>query len=155
MYHLSLFNNDRELGVAYTSVASVTAISQVIGGPLAAVLLLLDGTWGLAGWQWLFVLEGLPTIGLGVFLGVSISWSLIHLHSEVECWWGCVLSSDCAIVGLIVLGPGRPRVRQCMGVSCTFLLQKSKLTRRGETGKIFLGDDLIRAGLDPMEHTRH
>ena len=26
----------------------------------------LDGTGGLAGWQWLFILEGLPTVVLGI-----------------------------------------------------------------------------------------
>ena len=35
-------------------------ISFVIGGPLASMILQLDGVAGLKGWQWLFVLEGLP-----------------------------------------------------------------------------------------------
>jgi ACS family tartrate transporter-like MFS transporter len=39
-----------------------TAIAGVIGGPLSSGLLLLDGTWGLRGWQWLFVVEGLPAV---------------------------------------------------------------------------------------------
>ena len=30
---------------------------QVIGAPLAAGLLALDGCFGLAGWQWLFIVE--------------------------------------------------------------------------------------------------
>lgn len=38
---------------------------QVVGAPLAAGLLRLDGTAALRGWQWLFLLEGLPTIALG------------------------------------------------------------------------------------------
>jgi ACS family tartrate transporter-like MFS transporter len=40
--------------------------SSVIGVPLAGLLLGLDGWHGLRGWQWLFVLEGLPAILLGV-----------------------------------------------------------------------------------------
>ena len=41
---------------------------QVIGSPLAAGLLSLDGVWGLRGWQWLFVVEGLPTVVLGMYI---------------------------------------------------------------------------------------
>lgn len=71
-YHLSQFLDAGELGVAYAGVTTATALSQVLGGPLAAALLLLDGTWGLHGWQWLFLCEGLPTIAFGVILKVSV-----------------------------------------------------------------------------------
>jgi ACS family tartrate transporter-like MFS transporter len=40
-------------------------ISGVLGGPLSGALLGLDGRLGLAGWQWLFLLEGLPAVVLG------------------------------------------------------------------------------------------
>jgi MFS family permease len=40
-------------------------ISSVIGGALSGALLQLDGMLGLAGWKWLFVLEGLPVAMLG------------------------------------------------------------------------------------------
>lgn len=40
-------------------------LSVVIGGPLAGVLLTLDGRLGLTGWQWLFLVEGLPAVLLG------------------------------------------------------------------------------------------
>ena len=39
---------------------------QVVGAPLAAGVLHLDGHLGLAGWQWLFLLEGIPTFLLGI-----------------------------------------------------------------------------------------
>ncbi len=42
------------------------AVAGIIGGPLSAWLLTLDGMGGLAGWQWLFLLEALPSIVLGV-----------------------------------------------------------------------------------------
>jgi D-galactonate transporter len=42
-------------------------ISGVIGGPLSGwILQAFPGTSGLAGWQWLFVLEAIPSIILGV-----------------------------------------------------------------------------------------
>jgi len=37
-----------------------------LGGPISSVLMLLDGVWGLAGWKWLFIGEGLPAIVLGL-----------------------------------------------------------------------------------------
>jgi MFS family permease len=43
-------------------------ISSVIGGPISGLLLGLDGALGLAGWQWLFIVEGLPAAGVGIVL---------------------------------------------------------------------------------------
>jgi ACS family tartrate transporter-like MFS transporter len=36
-------------------------LASAIGGPLSSYILTLDGLRGLHGWQWLFVLEGLPS----------------------------------------------------------------------------------------------
>jgi len=36
-------------------------ISSFLGSPISGALLSLNG-WGLAGWQWLFILEGLPAV---------------------------------------------------------------------------------------------
>jgi len=47
--------------------------NQVIGAPLAAGLLALDGWLGLAGWQWLFIVEGIPTILMGLYTKVSLA----------------------------------------------------------------------------------
>src|SRR5262245_31477233 len=41
-------------------------VSGMIGGPISGALLGLDGRLGLTGWQWLFLLEGLPAVVLGV-----------------------------------------------------------------------------------------
>jgi MFS transporter, ACS family, tartrate transporter len=40
-------------------------ISGVIGGPISGILLDLQRPGGLAGWQWMFLIEGLPAIALG------------------------------------------------------------------------------------------
>jgi len=40
-------------------------LSTVVGGPLAGVILGLNGWQGLTGWQWLFLLEGVPAVLLG------------------------------------------------------------------------------------------
>jgi len=43
---------------AYFMIAN--PLSFVIGGPLSSLILRMDGLAGLHGWQWLFLLEGLP-----------------------------------------------------------------------------------------------
>jgi len=42
-------------------------LSSVIGAPLSGALLSLNGVFGIAGWRWLFLLEGLPPMLLGAF----------------------------------------------------------------------------------------
>jgi ACS family tartrate transporter-like MFS transporter len=40
-------------------------ISTAVGAPISSVILRLDGALGLAGWQWLFLIETLPSLVLG------------------------------------------------------------------------------------------
>lgn len=40
-------------------------LSSVFSGPLSVSMLKLDGSFGLHGWQWLFILQGLPACVLG------------------------------------------------------------------------------------------
>lgn len=48
---------------------TAVALSGVIGGPLSgAIMKYADGWKGLSGWQWMFVLEGLPAVVLGVIV---------------------------------------------------------------------------------------
>ena len=49
----------------------LTHAVQVLGAPLAAALLLMEGVGGLRGWQWLFIIEGAATGLWGVVLAVS------------------------------------------------------------------------------------
>lgn len=44
---------------------TATAVAGVVGGSVSGLLLTLDGIMGYSGWQWLFLLEGLPAIFLG------------------------------------------------------------------------------------------
>ena len=59
---------------------TATAIAGAFGSPLSAYLLRLDGWQGLRGWQWLFLIEGLPSI----ILGVSVWWLLPNRPAEVK-----------------------------------------------------------------------
>lgn len=48
-------------------------LSTVIGGPLAGAILTLDDWHGLHGWQWLFLLEGVPAVLLGFVVLVFLT----------------------------------------------------------------------------------
>jgi ACS family phthalate transporter-like MFS transporter len=42
-------------------------LAGIVGGPLSGMIMeSMDGIYGLRGWQWLFLLEGLPAIAMGI-----------------------------------------------------------------------------------------
>ena len=55
----------RERARIIATFMTATLTAGIIGAPVSGVLLSVRG-FGLAGWQWLFLLEGLPAIVLGV-----------------------------------------------------------------------------------------
>ena len=71
----------RERARAVASFMTATAVAGLIGGPVSGALLTLDGTWGLAGWQWLFLLEGLPAVALGF-----VVWRYLTEGPEDAAW---------------------------------------------------------------------
>jgi ACS family tartrate transporter-like MFS transporter len=60
---------ERARAVAQFSTASMAA--GIVGAPLSGMLLSLRGVAGLDGWQWLFLVEGVPAIGLGL---IALAW---------------------------------------------------------------------------------
>jgi ACS family tartrate transporter-like MFS transporter len=52
----------RAMGIFYACGAA----AGVLGGPLFGNLLLLNGWHGLAGWQWIFLIEGVPAMMLAI-----------------------------------------------------------------------------------------
>src|SRR5262245_19576827 len=56
-------------------------VSAIVGAPVSGALLELHGWLGLAGWQWLFVIEGVPAIVLGV-----IAWRFLTDRPEQAAW---------------------------------------------------------------------
>ena len=62
-------------------------ISTALGSPISASLLELDGWMGLHGWQWLFVIESIPAVILGIVV-------FFYMTDKPE---GCLLyTSDAA-----------------------------------------------------------
>lgn len=66
IYYLTRWFPARERARTIAGFMTATLIAGVVGGPLSASLLSLHGAAGLAGWQWLFLLEGLPSVVLGL-----------------------------------------------------------------------------------------
>ncbi len=64
--YLTYWFPTQERARAVARFMTATSLAGVVGGPLSSYLLKLDGVSGLAGWQWLFVSEGVPTILLGI-----------------------------------------------------------------------------------------
>jgi sugar phosphate permease len=54
-------------------------VSSVIGGPISGWLLGFHGVGGLDGWQWMFLLEGLPV----VLIGLALLWMLADRPEDV------------------------------------------------------------------------
>ena len=61
-YWVPAADRARLMGTFMTAIPISTALS----GPLSSMLLQLDGVAGLAGWQWLFLSETVPSLVLGV-----------------------------------------------------------------------------------------
>lgn len=65
-YYLDQFYPKQQITFAYSIIESAVGVANIVSAPLAAALLSLDGFLGLRGWQWLFLLEAIPSICLGL-----------------------------------------------------------------------------------------
>ncbi|KAJ1975140.1 hypothetical protein H4R34_004448 [Dimargaris verticillata] len=68
IYYLTLWYNREQLCTRLAICYSGAAWANAFGGIIAYGISHLDGIGGLAAWQWLFLLEGLPTVVLGILL---------------------------------------------------------------------------------------
>jgi len=73
IYYLSLWYPEAQRARAIAAFMTAVPVSGVIGGLLSGALLELHGTFGLAGWQWLFLVEGVPAVLLGVIVLVYLT----------------------------------------------------------------------------------
>src|SRR5262249_48920130 len=55
-----------ERAKAISRFIAAVPFAAVLGGPLSGALLKLDGVADLKGWQWIFLVEGLPSVLLGI-----------------------------------------------------------------------------------------
>ena len=66
IYYLGLWFPARERGVATARFMVAAPLAGFLGNALGGWMLGLGGKLGLHGWQWLFLIEGIPSIVLGV-----------------------------------------------------------------------------------------
>src|ERR1700753_1643842 len=86
-------------GGLLAAFASAVPVSTVIGAPISGLLLGLDGAMGLKGWQWLFIIEGVPSVLLGL-----VTWFYLTdrpakadwLTAEQKAWLAGKLESEVA-----------------------------------------------------------
>ncbi|KAJ5331592.1 pantothenate transporter [Penicillium atrosanguineum] len=66
IYYLSSWYTKVELGKRIAGLYIAQQVGNAFGGLFAAAILQLDGVHNIAGWQWLFIIEGSATVGIGV-----------------------------------------------------------------------------------------
>ena len=72
-YYLSCWYKRSELGIRAAIFFSAAALAGSFGGLLAAAIAQMKGVGGKPGWAWIFILEGLATVVVGV-----ISYWMVH-----------------------------------------------------------------------------
>jgi ACS family tartrate transporter-like MFS transporter len=65
LLYLTYWFPARERAKTIATFAIAGLVAGVVGSPMSGAILGLNGAWGLAGWQWLFVLESIPAVVLG------------------------------------------------------------------------------------------
>jgi ACS family tartrate transporter-like MFS transporter len=68
IFYLTRWFPARDRARTIAAFMTATLMAGVIGGPVSGALLSLHGAGGLDGWQWLFLLEGVPAVVLGVIV---------------------------------------------------------------------------------------
>ena len=68
MYMVTLWFATADRPVAIGWIYTAPAMALLLGNPIGGALLQLDGYGGLHGWQWMFLIEGIPSVLLGILL---------------------------------------------------------------------------------------
>ncbi len=89
IYYLSTWYPAAQRARAVSWFMVAIPLTIVIGGPLAGFLLEMNGLAGLGGWQWLFLLEGVPAaiLGVVVFFYLTDRPEQAHWLEPVERVW--------------------------------------------------------------------
>ncbi|WP_321822632.1 MULTISPECIES: MFS transporter [unclassified Burkholderia] len=67
LFYLTYWYNEKRMARVIAIVTLAGPIGGALGGPMSTwILTKFSGAHGLAGWQWMFLLEGLPCVVLGV-----------------------------------------------------------------------------------------
>lgn len=95
-YYLNSFYPPDQVTLPYSLVEAAVGMANVVAAPLAASLLLLDGKNGMHGWQWLFLVEGLPSVATGIAMAYTLPrdfHSCSFLSNSDKAWLAQALAS--------------------------------------------------------------
>ncbi|MEZ2126932.1 MULTISPECIES: MFS transporter [unclassified Sinorhizobium] len=122
LYYLTLWFPKRYRGRITSTFFLATAFSGIIGAPAAGLVVhYMSGVFGLAGWQWLFLLGGLPCVILGIVVFFRLedrvedaAWLDTHERALISCQlrrqseqtgshssWRALFSPGVLLLGLI------------------------------------------------------
>ena len=109
------------------SAQTMFMLGQPLAGMLSATvggfILGLNGAWGLHGWQWLFLIEGLPAIGFGI-------WMYFHLADKPKDAKFLSADEKSTLINLLerdeearrraqpITGPKNPLPAWCLAATC-------------------------------------
>lgn len=82
IFYLTFWFRAKERALATATFISGSYVAGIIGAPLSGVIMSnLNGALGFAGWQWLFVIEGIPAVILAF-----IVWYYLPDSPETSAW---------------------------------------------------------------------
>ncbi|OJD11893.1 hypothetical protein AJ78_07423, partial [Emergomyces pasteurianus Ep9510] len=70
IYLVSLWYTRYEVHKRYSALSFISAVGSAFGGILAYLFMKMKGLGGLAAWQWIFIMEGLLTVVVGLIAAV-------------------------------------------------------------------------------------
>ena len=97
--YLSYWFPERQRAAATSLFMAAAPLSTALGSPVSGALLGLHGLYGLAGWQWMFVLEAVPALVLGVavlFVLTDRPEKALWLAAEERRWLVGVMNAESA-----------------------------------------------------------
>lgn len=72
MYLITVWFAQRDRAKAVGIVLLAASAALMIANPIGGGLMLLDGTGGLHGWQWMFLIEGIPPVLIGLWILIRL-----------------------------------------------------------------------------------
>ncbi len=78
IFYLTLWYPSSRRSTRTAWFVAAIAVSGVIGNPVSGLIMdMFSGSMGLTGWQWLFLIEGIPSVIVGF-------WVIYYLNSSIE-----------------------------------------------------------------------
>jgi len=84
LYYISLFYSRRQFAMRTAILYSGSQLGNAFGGLFAIAILNLDGRDGMEGWRWLFLVEGVITIGFAIIFALILPNSIRNLRGFTE-----------------------------------------------------------------------